>query len=126
MCLIQKGIDCVMDNKINKMEIGERIRSLREAMFLSREKFSEMIDISEVFLRQIERGESSLSINTLSSIVSFTGSSSDFILFGDDTKNSYEKKINRILKHSSDDTIEFIYTLINDVYRYNKKLNTEK
>ena len=115
-----------MDNKINKMEIGERIRSLREAMFLSREKFSEMIDISEVFLGQIERGESSLSINTLSSIVSFTGSSSDFILFGDDTKNSYEKKINRILKHSSDDTVEFIYTLINDVYRYNKKLNKEK
>ena len=43
---------------------------------------SEMIDISEVFLRQIERGERSLSIKTLRKIVKFTGCSTDYILFG--------------------------------------------
>ena len=45
--------------------VGERIRSIRESYNMSREKFSEIIDISEVFLGQIERGERSLSIKTL-------------------------------------------------------------
>lgn len=49
-----------MDYKLNNIEIGNRIRSIRENMFMSREKFSEMIDISEVFLGQIERGEGCL------------------------------------------------------------------
>lgn len=112
-----------MDNKLNNIEIGERIRSIRESMFLSRERFSEMVDISEVFLGQIERGECSLSVKTLANIVTFSGSSTDFILFGDNSQNSYIKKINRILTNSSDDTIEFIYNIINDVYRFNKKSN---
>ena len=106
---------------LNNIEIGERIRSIREDMHMSREKFSEMIDISEVFLGQIERGESSLSLKTLASIVSFTGTSTDFILFGNTSQNSFIKKINRILNHSSDETIEFIYKIINEIYRYNKK-----
>ena len=33
--------------------IGERIRKIREELKMSREKFSEMIDISDVFLGQI-------------------------------------------------------------------------
>ena len=45
--------------------IGERIRKIREELKMSREKFSEMIDISDVFLGQIERGERSLSTKTL-------------------------------------------------------------
>lgn len=40
----------------NNLEIGERIRGIRENLHMSREKFSEMIDISDVFLGQIERG----------------------------------------------------------------------
>jgi transcriptional regulator with XRE-family HTH domain len=115
-----------MDNNLNNIEIGERIRSIREGMLLSREKFSEIIDISEVFLGQIERGECSLSLKTLANIVAFSGSSTDFILFGSDSQNSQIKKINRILKTSSDDTIEFIYNLINDVYRFNKKNKLKK
>ena len=46
--------------------IGERIRKIREDLKMSREKFSEMIDISDVFLGQIERGERSLSTKTVS------------------------------------------------------------
>lgn len=43
-----------------------------------------MIDISDVFLGQIERGEHSLSTKTLVKIVKFTGVSADFILFGNE------------------------------------------
>lgn len=112
-----------MENNLNNIEIGERIRSIRENIPMSREKFSEMLDISKVFLGQIERGESSLSLNTLCNIVKFTGASADFILFGNTSQNTSIKKINRMLNHCSNDTLEFIYNIIHDIYSYNKKQN---
>lgn len=115
-----------MQNNLNNLEIGERIRSVREDMFMSREKFSEMIDISDVFLGQIERGERSLSLKTLSNISSYTGVSADYFLFGNDSEDSNIKKINRMLKKSSSDTVEFIYNLLHSVYSYNKKINNNK
>ena len=112
-----------MDCKLNNVEIGNRIRSIREDMSMSREKFSEMIDISEVFLGQIERGECSLSIKTLTNIVAFSGSSADFILYGNNDPNSYINKINRMLKHCSNNTLELIYNLIHDIHKFNKSRN---
>lgn len=76
---------------------------------MTREKFSEMIDISEVFLRQIERGERSLSIKTLRKIVKFTGCSTDYILFGNKKNNSTIAKINKILNNCSEETLDYIY-----------------
>ena len=114
-----------MQNNLNNLEIGERIRRVRENMFMSREKFSEMIDISDVFLGQIERGERSLSLKTLSNITSYTGVSADYFLNGNDSEDSNIKKINRILKKSSPDTVEFIYNLLHTVYTYNKKINNK-
>lgn len=97
---------------LNNLEVGERVRTLREDLKMNRETFSEMIDISDVFLGQIERGERSLSLKTLCRIVSFTGVSTDFILFGDNTNNSTINKINRILNTSSDNLITYIYQII--------------
>jgi transcriptional regulator with XRE-family HTH domain len=115
-----------MDYKLDNIEIGNRIRSIRESMFMSREKFSEMVDISEVFLGQIERGECSLSVKTLTNIIAFTGSSADFILYGNDESNSYMKKIDRMLKHCSDSTLELIYNLIHDVHKFNKNIKKQQ
>jgi len=61
--------------------IGDRIRKIREDLKMSRETFSEMIDISDFFLGKIERGERSLSNNTLVKIVKFTGVSADYIFY---------------------------------------------
>ena len=97
----------------NNLEVGERIRGIRENLKMNREIFSEMIDISDVFLGQIERGERSLSLKTLCRIVSFTGVSTDFILFGNNTNNSTINKIDRILSKSSDANIEYFYEIIN-------------
>lgn len=103
-----------MEEKIpNNIEVGERIRNIREELKMNREKFSEMIDISDVFLGQIERGERSLSLKTLCRIVSFTGVSTDFILFGNTNNNSTINKINRILSKSSDANIQYFYEIIN-------------
>ena len=103
-----------MEEKIpNNLEVGERIRKIREGLKMNREIFSEMIDISDVFLGQIERGERSLSLKTLCRIVSFTGVSTDFILFGNNDNNSTLQKINRILSKSSSANLEYFYQIIN-------------
>ena len=100
--------------------VGERIRKIREALKMNREKFSEMIDISDVFLGQIERGERSLSTKTLVKIVKFTGLSADFILFGDESSNTTIAKINRILNKCSDAVLEYIYNLIHSTFYFFK------
>ena len=97
----------------NNLIVGERIREIREGLKMNRERFSEMIDISDVFLGQIERGERSLSLRTLFRIVSFTGCSTDYVLFGDTSNNYTIHKINRILANSSDANIDYFYELIN-------------
>ncbi|MCI8444543.1 MAG: helix-turn-helix transcriptional regulator [Clostridia bacterium] len=108
------------ENVPNNVEVGERIRKIREELKMNRETFSEMIDISDVFLGQIERGERSLSLKTLCRIVSFTGSSTDFILFGTMEENATINKINRILNRSSDTMILYIYELITASFSFFK------
>ena len=88
---------------------------------MNRERFSEMIDISDVFLGQIERGERSLSTKTLVKIVKFTGVSADFILFGNEESNTTLAKINRILNKCSNDFLNYIYDLIHTTFNYVKK-----
>lgn len=101
--------------------IGERVRKIREDLKMNRERFSEMIDISDVFLGQIERGERSLSTKTLVKIVKFTGISADFILFGNEESNTTLAKINRILNKCSNDFLNYIYDLIHTTFNYVKK-----
>lgn len=105
----------------NSIIIGERIRKIREDLKMNRERFSEMIDISDVFLGQIERGERSLSTKTLVKIVKFTGVSADFILFGNEESNTTLAKINRILNKCSNDFLNYIYDLIHTTFNYVKK-----
>ena len=108
---------------LDNIEVGERIRRIREDLKMSREKFSEMIDISDVFLGQLERGERALSTKTLVKIVSFTGFSSDFILFGTETPDNKISKINRILNKCSDDVLDYIYNLIRNTLSFVKRSN---
>lgn len=118
-----------MEQKLpNNLEVGERIRKIREGLNMNRETFSEMIDVSDVFLGQIERGERSLSLKTLCRIVSFTGASTDYILLGNSETNSTIEKIVRILRKSSTQTVKYVYQVIIASYYFfktNKEENLE-
>lgn len=94
------------------IEIGERLRGIREGMHMTREEFSEKIDITDSFLGQIERGERALSVRTLRKVVKYTGVSSDYLLFGKDTNNGTIQKINNILSLNSEITSDFIYHIV--------------
>ena len=94
------------------IDIGERLRGIREKMHMTREEFSEKIDITDSFLGQIERGERALSVKTLKKVVKYTGISADYLLFGQDTNNETIQKINNILTINSKTTSDFIYHIV--------------
>ncbi len=107
----------------NNLEIGSRIRKVREGMNLSRDLFSEKINISEIFLSQIERGEKSLSLNTLISICNNTGCSADYLLFGNSEENPSTQKTIRLLNQLPPEINNIIYDIagsVKNVYDYSK------
>lgn len=105
------------------IDIGERLRSIRENMKMTREEFSEKIDITDSFLGQIERGERSLSVKTLKKVIKYTGISADYLLFGNTSNNDLIKKINMLLSSNSETTSEFIYNIILYSNDFCKKFN---
>lgn len=69
-------------NELN-VSIGSRVRQVRENMGYTRESFSELCDISDSFLSDVERGNKSLSTKTLYKICTATHISADFIVLGE-------------------------------------------
>ena len=108
------------------IDIGERLRGIREGMQMTREEFSEKIDITDSFLGQIERGERSLSVKTLKKVVKYTGVSADYLLFGNNSQNDTIQKINNILTVNSNNlTSDFIYHIVMCSNDFCKKLFEE-
>lgn len=110
----------------DNIEIGERLRGIRESMHMTREEFSEKIDITDSFLGQIERGERALSVRTLRKVVKYTGVSADYLLFGKDTNNETIQKINNILALNSETTSDFIYHIVLCSNDFCNKLSEEQ
>lgn len=90
-------------------EIGARIRSEREKLGLSREKFAEIISLSPFYIGQIERGERNMSVDTLLRISNSLNISTDYILKGytlymeniltlDAMENNYKAEIDDEIK----------------------------
>lgn len=109
----------------DNIDIGERLRGIRESMKMTREEFSEKIDITDSFLGQIERGERALSVRTLRKVVKYTGISADYLLFGTNTNNGTIQKINNILSVNSELTSDFIYHIVLCSNEFCKKLNED-
>ena len=108
------------------IDIGEGLRGIREGMQMTREEFSEKIDITDSFLGQIERGERSLSVKTLKKVVKYTGVSADYLLFGNNSQNDTIQKINNILTVNSNNlTSDFIYHIVMCSNDFCKKLSDE-
>lgn len=99
----------------NNLEIGGRIRSVREGMKLSRNAFSEKINISEIFLSQIERGEKSLSLNTLIKICEKTGCSADYLLFGKVDNNTPAMKTLHLLSQLPPTVNDIVYNITSSI-----------
>lgn len=65
-------------------ETGSRIWELRKKRGLTREKLSEMADISIQFLADIEKGRKSMTVATLRKLALALTTTTDYIVFGRD------------------------------------------
>ena len=92
--------------------VGENIRTARKNKDLTIETLSELAGISESFLGTVERGESSISLETLISLCETLGVSADsLIMDGKEISPSPSDKrdtLFTVLKNASDSELEFL------------------
>ncbi|KNF07845.1 putative HTH-type transcriptional regulator type 3 [Gottschalkia purinilytica] len=69
-------------NNVNYHAMGQRMRIERERLGLSREKFAEIVELSPLYIGQLERGERKMSIDTLIKISNSLHISTDYLIFG--------------------------------------------
>jgi len=59
--------------------IGKRLKKAREDKGITQEKLAEYLDVSNAYVSKIERGKTSLNLNTFSAICDYLGVSMSFI-----------------------------------------------
>ena len=74
-----------------------------------------------MFLSQVERGEKSISLNTLMSICNMTGISSDYILFGDEKNSSTANRTLKLLNQLPPEANSLIFSITNSIKDIYKK-----
>ncbi len=95
-------------------EIGERLRSKRIALNLTREQFAELADISPSFYGQLEVGGSQMSIDTLLKISRSLHVDMEYILLGKESKdNSKElEPVIELLQNCSNRELKLAYDVL--------------
>lgn len=80
------------------IQVGERIRELREIQSYTREALAEKVDISAKFLYEIEVGKKGFSADTLCRIANALSVSCDYIMKGEDKEHRSAEKIICVLE----------------------------
>ncbi|NLC45307.1 MAG: helix-turn-helix transcriptional regulator [Clostridiales bacterium] len=75
----------IIDNK----DIGQRIREEREKLALTRADLAELIELSDYYVGQLERGERQMSLPVLIKITSCLHVSMDYLVLGKSNNNEY-------------------------------------
>lgn len=125
-------------SEIDNKAIGQRIREEREKLELSREKFAEIIGLSDYYVGQLERGERQMSLRVLFKIARCLHVSLDYLIFGktvhdtyqvQDARNTYKavednkyKEINILLDKCSPEELELVKKLIKTILPYTGKI----
>lgn len=101
-----------MQKEINYVEIGNRIRIERENFDMTREKLSELVNLSPYFLGQIERGERKMSINTLIKISECLHISIDYLFFEQVNVNTNNNVLHSLINRCSEKEVTVIESII--------------
>lgn len=92
----------VLEKMMDKLVMGDRIREARKKQNLTQEQLAEKLDVTVVYISQIERGLKLPSLPIFVKIVEILNVSADYLLrdfvstrnlYGD---NLYERKISRL------------------------------
>ena len=101
-----------MRSEINYVEIGNRIRLEREKFDMTREKLSELLNLSPYFLGQLERGERKMSIGTLINISECLHISIDYLFFEQENTNDNTNVLHSLINKCSEKEINVIEGII--------------
>ena len=93
------------------IQIGEQIRSAREAASQTQEQLAEAIEVSPQYISDLERGIVGISIPTLKRLCTHLGVSSDQILF-DRQAVQYASAIGEKCRGLSDSQFQKVLTII--------------
>lgn len=105
--------------KINKSEIGSRIRTFRLKNNLTQAQLAETLDVSTNFISEIETGKKKISIDTLCCLCEYYQLSADYILMGKKDSNT-SLLIEQLTSLSTQDILTTIQYL--EVYLKMKKI----
>ena len=97
---------------LDYIEIGKRIRTERENFEMTREKFSEILNISPYFLGQIERGERKMSFNTLTNLCESLHITIDYLIFGQVNFSNDNNDLYSLLNRCSQKKIKVIKAIV--------------
>jgi transcriptional regulator with XRE-family HTH domain len=101
--------------KENLKRIGKNIRAARQSKNLTIETLSELADISESFLGTVERGESSISIETLTNLCKALDVSADSLIMQEELAPVLSGKRDTLLtmlKNATDEELDFLIDYI--------------
>ncbi len=99
------------------IEIGERIRELRESQNYTREGFAEKADLSSKFLYEIEAGKKGFSADTLCKISQALSVSCDYIMYGEEKEHCGVQKLACVLEMMEPGQVYKIQTILKMLYR---------
>lgn len=107
--------------KESNIQMGERIRAVREGAKLTQEQLAERIEVSPQYISDLERGVVGISLPTLKRLCVELGVSSDRILFGQETEvyAAVAEKCRGL-------TPEQFQLLLEIVDRYTRAIETER
>ena len=113
--------------KIHLKHIGENIRTARKAKNLTIDTLSELVGISPSFLGTLERGESSLSVETLISVCTVLGVSADSIIIDPapaaaPARATKKDTLITMLNNATDDELSFLIDYVK-LYRNRVRFN---
>lgn len=83
---------------MSNIQIGGRIRELREIQHYTRELLAEKVGISAKFLYEIESGKKGFSAETLCRIADALSVSCDYIMYGEEKRSTKNEKIICVLE----------------------------
>lgn len=104
-----------MEKKSLNIEVGRRIREIREYQHFTREQLSEKANISIQFLSDIENGYKSMTVLTIINLAKALNISTDYLLLGkssSDESNKRDKIISKMLASLPEEKKQSIEELI--------------
>lgn len=103
--------------------IGKRIKKLRDENGCTQEQLAEFLDVSNAYISKIERGKTTINLNTLSNICDYLKVSPSYILTGcvSSSEDYLRNEITDMLKECPPEKIRLIVDVIKPIIEYKGK-----